>query len=481
LLEELGKTLTTAEGLLGGGIQIGTELGESGDLTVLGQEKLQGTSDLLHGLELGSGTDTRDGKTDVDGRSDTLVEQLSLQEDLTISDGNDVGRNVGRDITTLGLNDGKGSQGTSTELVVHLGGTLEQTRVEVENVTGVSLTSRGTTEEQRHLSVSDGLLGKIVEDDKSVLAVVTEPLTDGGTGERSKVLKRSGLGGGGSDDDGVLHGVVLLEGLDELSDGRSLLADGDVDTVKLLLLVVAIVPSLLVKDGVKTNGSLTGLTITNDQLTLTSADGNHGVDGLETSLDRLVDGLSGQNTGSLELSTALLGGLDGTLAVDGVTESVDDTAEHLRADRNIDNLTGTLDGLTLLDETIGTEQHNTDLAGLEVHAHSLDTGGELDKLLSLDVGHTVNTGDTITDGEDTASLSETGLLLDTTDSLLEDRRDLSRSGLGVGGVESSGVDGGGCGISDRGDPASSRDSADGARRLSKGVPEHIRGIREVWR
>ena len=39
------------------------------------------------------------------------------------------------------------------------------------------------------------------------------------------------------------------------------------------------------------------------------------------------------------------------------------------------NLTGTLDGLTLLDETIGTEQHNTDLAGLEVHAHSLDTGG----------------------------------------------------------------------------------------------------------
>ena len=162
-----------------------------------------------------------------------------------------------------------------------------------------------------------------------------QELTDGGTGERSEVLERSGLRGGGGDDDGVLHGVVLLEGLDELSNGRSLLTDGDVDTVELLLLVVAIVPSLLVKDGVKTNGSLTGLTITNDQLTLTTADGNHGVDGLKTSLDGLVDGLSGQNTGSLELGTALLGGLDGTLAVNGVTESVDDTAEHLRADRNV--------------------------------------------------------------------------------------------------------------------------------------------------
>jgi hypothetical protein len=70
--------------LLSGGIQIGTELGESGDLTVLGQEELQGTSDLLHGLDLGSGTDTGDGETDVDGGANTLVEQLSLEEDLSV-------------------------------------------------------------------------------------------------------------------------------------------------------------------------------------------------------------------------------------------------------------------------------------------------------------------------------------------------------------------------------------------------------------
>lgn len=145
-------TLTTAEGLLGSGIQIGTELGESGNLTVLGQEELQGTSDLLHGLELCSGTDTRHGQTDVDGWSDTLVEELSLQEDLAVGDRDDIGRNVGRNITTLRFDDGQSSHGTATVLVVHLGGTLEQTRVEVENVTGVGLTSGGTTQQQRHLS-----------------------------------------------------------------------------------------------------------------------------------------------------------------------------------------------------------------------------------------------------------------------------------------------------------------------------------------
>lgn len=191
-------TLTTGQGLLGGGIQIGTELGEGGDLTVLGQEELQGTSDLLHGLELGSGTDTRHGQTDVDGRSDTLEEQLGLQEDLAVGDGNDVGGNVGGHVTTLGLNDGQGSQGATTVLVVHLGGTLEQTRVQVEDVTGVSLTSGGTTEQQRHLTAGDalaivvnravvwlvmqvhllcyGLLAEIVEDEQGVAAVVTEPV-----------------------------------------------------------------------------------------------------------------------------------------------------------------------------------------------------------------------------------------------------------------------------------------------------------------
>ena len=50
------------------------------------------------------------------------------------------------------------------------------------------------------------------------------------------------LGGGGSDDDGVLHGVVLLKSLDELSDGGALLTDSNVDAVELLLLVCALVP-----------------------------------------------------------------------------------------------------------------------------------------------------------------------------------------------------------------------------------------------
>lgn len=156
------------------------------------------------------------------------------------------------------------------------------------------------------------------------------------TGEGSQVLQRGSLGSSGSDDDGVLHGVVLLQGLDELRDSGTLLANGDVDTVQLLGFVGGVVPPLLVQHGVKGDGSLAGLTITNDQLTLTTANGHHGVDRLEASLHGLVDGVAGQNAGGLDLGTAPLLGVEGTLAVNGVAESVDDTAEKLQTDGDVD-------------------------------------------------------------------------------------------------------------------------------------------------
>lgn len=145
-----------------------------------------------------------------------------------------------------------------------------------------------------------------------------------------------GLRGSGGDDDAVLHGVVLLKSLDELCHGGSLLTNSDVDTVELLLLVVAVVPALLVEESVESDSSLSGLTVTNDQLTLTTADGHHGVDRLETSLYGLVDRLAGENAWCLHLGTASLLGLDWALAVNWVTESVNDTAEQLEADWHVD-------------------------------------------------------------------------------------------------------------------------------------------------
>merc|ERR1711974_513309 len=127
--------------LLGGGIQIRAELGKRGDLTVLCKLKLDGAGNALHGVGLGSGSDAGHGQTDVDSGADTTVEQLSLQKDLAISNGNDVGGNVRRQITGLGLDNGQRSQRATTRLLSQLGSTLKQTAMQVEHITRERLTA----------------------------------------------------------------------------------------------------------------------------------------------------------------------------------------------------------------------------------------------------------------------------------------------------------------------------------------------------
>jgi hypothetical protein len=157
-------------------------------------------------------------------------------------------------------------------VLVHLGGTLEETRVEIEHITGVSLTTWGTSKEERHLTVSDSLLGQIVVDDKAVHAVVTEVLTNSTAGVRGQELEGSGIGGGGSNHNSVLKGITLSKEAHDVGDGGSLLTNGNVDAVEGLDEVASFEGSLLVEDGIDSDGSFSGLTITNNQLTLTTAD-----------------------------------------------------------------------------------------------------------------------------------------------------------------------------------------------------------------
>lgn len=117
LLEELSETRSTREEETGRGVEVGSELAvgvegkspgirrgpsfskrrartdlrEGGDLTELSEVELEGTSDGLHDLGLGGRSDTRDGKSDVNSRANTLEEELGLEEDLSVGDGDDVG------------------------------------------------------------------------------------------------------------------------------------------------------------------------------------------------------------------------------------------------------------------------------------------------------------------------------------------------------------------------------------------------------
>mmetsp|Transcript_13634 Transcript_13634/g.33518 ORF Transcript_13634/g.33518 Transcript_13634/m.33518 type:complete len:413 (-) Transcript_13634:136-1374(-) len=301
LLQDLGQAGTALQHVLGGSVQVGAELGEGSHLTVLRQLQLQGTGHLLHGGELGGGAHAGHGQTDVQGGADTLVEQLSLQEDLAVRDGNHVGGDVRGHVAGLGLNDGEGGEGAAAHGLGHLGGALQQAGVEVEHVTGERLTAGGTAQQQRHLAVGHRLLGQIIVDDQRVLAGVAEVLGHGAGGVGRQELQGRSVRGGGRHDDGVLEGTRLLEQLDQLSHGGALLADGHVHAVHAVVLVGLLVAGLLVQDAVHGNGGLAGLAITDDQLTLATANGHQGVHGLDASVQGLAHRLAGHDTGSLDL------------------------------------------------------------------------------------------------------------------------------------------------------------------------------------
>src|SRR2546423_5569178 len=173
--------------------------------------------------------------------------------------------------------------------------------MKVEDITRVSLTPRWSAEQKGHLTVGNGLLCKIIEDNDGMLAVVAEPLAHGAAGERSYVLQRGSFGGCSGDDDAVLHGVVLFKCLDKLGHSRSLLSNCNIDAVELLGFIVTAIPPLLVQHSIKRNRSLASLTVSNDQFSLSTPNRHHCIYSLEAGLYRLVDGSAGKNTRGFEL------------------------------------------------------------------------------------------------------------------------------------------------------------------------------------
>ena len=237
LLQQLGQARAARQQALRRRVEVGAELRERRHLAVLRKLALDAAGDLLHRLGLRRRADARHREADVHRRTDALIEQVGLEEDLPVGDRNHVGRNVGRHVVRLRLDHRQRRERAGARGVAHLGGALEQARVQIEHVARIGFAARRAAQQQRHLAVRDGLLREIVVDDHGVHAVVAEVLAHGAAGERREILHRRRIGRGRGDHDRVVERALLFQHLHELRDGRALLPDRDVDAVELDLLV----------------------------------------------------------------------------------------------------------------------------------------------------------------------------------------------------------------------------------------------------
>ena len=214
----------------------------------------------------------------------------------------------------------------------------------------------------------------------------------------------------------MLHGAVLFELAKHLGDLAGLLADGDIDADE--------VAALLVDDGVEGDGALARGAVADDELALAAPNGNHRVDGLDAGLDGGIDALAEGDARGDALDRAGLRGADGTLAVDGITEGIDDTADELVAHGHLDDAAGGAHLVAFLDALVVAEDDGADGLFLEVEGEAHGAVGELEQLGVAGVAEPVGAGHAVAGFDDDTDVGRDGRSLELLDLLAEDGCDL---------------------------------------------------------
>ena len=88
-------------------IEPGAELGEGFQLLELRVRELEIARHRSVGRPLRLAANARNGFADIDGGKNAQFEQRRREIDLTVRDGDEIGRNVGGDVLRLGLDDGQ--------------------------------------------------------------------------------------------------------------------------------------------------------------------------------------------------------------------------------------------------------------------------------------------------------------------------------------------------------------------------------------
>src|SRR4051794_37487127 len=321
LLQHLDEAAAAIELVQRRLVEIRSELRERRELTVLREVETQRPGDLAHRFHLRRPADAADRVADVDRRTDALVEQVGLEEDLPVGNRDDVRRDVGREVAGLRLDDRQRGERAAAVFLLQFRGAFQQARVQVENVARVRFATRRTSEQQRDFTVGLRVLREVVVDHQGVPAAVTEVPPHRAGGIRADVEQRRRIRRAGRDDDRVLHRAGVFERPYHLRDRRLLLADRVVDADDVL--------PLLVDDRVDRDGGLARLAVADDQLALAAADRDHRVDRLEAGLHRLLDRRPIDDARRDAFDRHLLLGVDRSLAVDRLAERIDDAADQL--------------------------------------------------------------------------------------------------------------------------------------------------------
>ena len=223
---------------------------------------------------------------------------------------------------------------------------------------------------------------------------------------------RRGFSGAGRDDDGVVHGAGVGEGLHDLRNRRALLPDAAVDADN--------VAALLIDDGVENDGGFAGLAVADDQLALAAANGDHGIDGLDAGLERLAHGLAVEHAGRDAFEGIALLRNYGTFTVERLAERVDHPADQGLTHGNRHNGVGALDDVAFFEFERLAKKHHTDFFFFEVQRDAENIVRESEHLAGHDLFEAVDARDAVADADDGTDFIDGNRLLVVLNLLAQD-------------------------------------------------------------
>ena len=317
------------------------------------------------------------------------MKEARRQIDLAVRDGDQVGRNVGRDVLGFRLDDGDGRQGAAAVLLFEVGGSLQQTRVDVEDVPREGLSSGRPAQQKRQLPVGPGVIGQVVVDDQDIPPLGHEILPHGRGGIGCDKLQAGGIRAGGDHQNRVLHGPVCLEVRNDFGHVGGLFADRAIDADLVL--------AALVDDGIESDCRFSRQTVANDQLPLTPSDRDQRVDHLDPRLKRDGDRIARHDPGGFPLHGEPDVRADFPRVIQRVPDGVYHSADQVLPDRRSEDLPGPSYLGPRLQMFSRSQQDDPDLIRINIEHQALKVFRKQDNLLRLDVGQAADTGNAVTD------------------------------------------------------------------------------------
>ena len=117
---------------------------------------------------------------------------------------------------------------------------------------------------------------------------------------------------------------------------------------------------------------------------------------------------------------------DRALAVDRLTQRIDDAAEHLLADRHFENAAGGLDRVAFAQVFVIAEHHRADGIAFEVERQREGVARQLDHFAGHRVGEAVHADDAVGHRHDRAFVARFGGELDLLDTGFDQFADFGR-------------------------------------------------------